>query len=209
MKLLHIDSSILGDNSVSRAISAAVVTRLREVDGTLELQRRDLAASPLSHLSGAYLAGQSPDVQHDQAMQEDISLGGAVLAEFLAADIVVVGAPMYNFTIPSQLKSWIDRVVVAGKTFHYTQNGPEGLVGGKRVILALSRGGIYAPGSPHAAFEHQESYLRGTFGFIGLRDIEVIVAEGVAIGPEQRQKALDAALQRAARLSGSPAQVAA
>ena len=205
MKLLHIDSSILGDNSVSRAISAAVVARLREIDGTLEVRRRDLAASPLSHLSGAYLAGQGADVQHDQAMQEDLSLGGAVLAEFLDADIVVIGVPMYNFTIPSQLKSWIDRVLVAGKTFRYTQNGPEGLAGGKRVILALSRGGFYAPGSPYAAFEHQESYLRGAFGFIGLPDIEVIVAEGIATGPEQRQKALDAALRQAATLTGSSA----
>ena len=209
MKLLHIDSSILGDNSVSRAISAAVVARLREIDGTLEVRRRDLATSPLSHLSGAYLAGQSADVQHDQAMQEDLSLGGTVLAEFLEAGIVVIGVPMYNFTIPSQLKSWLDRVVVAGKTFHYTQNGPEGLAGGKRVILALSRGGVYAPGSPHAAFEHQESYLRGILGFIGLPDIELIVAEGVATGPEQRQKALDAALRQAATFPGGPARQAA
>ena len=203
MKLLHIDSSILGDNSVSRAISAAVVARLHEVHEDLEVQRRDLAASPLSHLSGAYLAGQSADVQHDQAMQEDLALGGAVLAEFLAADIVVIGVPMYNFTIPSQFKSWIDRVLVAGKTFHYTERGPEGLAGGKRVILALSRGGFYAPGSPHAAFDHQESYLRVAFGFIGLPDIEVIVAEGVATGAEQRQKARDEALRQASQLQAA------
>ena len=203
MKLLHIDSSILGDNSVSRAISAAAVARLRELHDGVEVQYRDLAASPISHLSGAYLAGQSADVQHDQAMQEDLSLGGAVLAEFLAADIVVVGAPMYNFTIPSQLKSWVDRVVVAGKTFHYTETGPKGLAGGKRVILALSRGGFYGPGKPGAAFEHQESYLRAVFGFIGLPDAEVICAEGVATSPEQRQKSLDAALQQAAQLAAA------
>ena len=200
MKLLHIDSSILGDNSVSRAISAAIVSRLRDTHDGLEVQRRDLAETPVSHLSGAYLAGQGADVQHDQAMQEDLSLGGAVLAEFLAADIVVIGAPMYNFSIPSQLKAWIDRVLVAGKTFHYTEAGPKGLAGGKRVVLALSRGGFYAAGSPYAAFEHQESYLRGAFRFIGLPDIEVIHAEGVATGAEQRQKALDEALRQAARL---------
>jgi FMN-dependent NADH-azoreductase len=200
MKLLHIDSSILGNNSVSRAISAAVVARLQGVHDSLDVQYRDVVASPLTHLSGAYLAGQSPDVQHDQALQEDLTLGGAVLAEFLAADIVVVGAPMYNFTIPSQLKSWVDRVLVAGKTFHYTATGPEGLAGGKRVILALSRGGFYGPGTPAAAAEHQESYLRAVFGFIGLPNPEVIVAEGVATGAEQRTKALDAALQQASAL---------
>ena len=205
MKLLHIDSSILGDNSVSRAISAAVVARLRETHEELKVHYRDLAATPISHLSGAYLAGQSADVQHDQAMQEDLSLGGAVLEEFLGADIVVIGVPMYNFTIPSQLKAWVDRVLVAGKTFRYTAAGAEGLAGGKRVVLALSRGGFYAPGSPHSAFEHQESYLRGAFGFIGLPDIEAIRAEGVATGAEQRQKALDEALRQAARLEARTA----
>ena len=201
MKLLHIDSSILGDNSVSRAISAAAVARLRAVHEGVEVEYRDLAASPISHLSGAYLAGQRADVQHDQAMQEDLSLGGAALADFLAADIVVVGAPMYNFTIPSQLKSWVDRVLVAGKTFHYTETGPQGLAGGKRVILALSRGGFYGPGAPAAPFEHQESYLRAAFGFMGLPEIEVIRAEGIAIGAEQRRKALDEALAQAAQLA--------
>jgi len=109
MKLLHIDSSILGDNSVSRAISAAVVARMRALHGdNLEVATRDLAAVPIPHLTGAYLAGKSAEVQHDQALQEDLDLGGAALAEFQAADIVVVGAPLYNFTIPSQLKTWVD-----------------------------------------------------------------------------------------------------
>ena len=201
MKLLHIDSSILGDNSVSRAISAAVVARLRDIHAGLDVQRRDLVSSPISHLSGAYLAGQSADVQHDQALQEDVSLGGAALAEFLAAESVVIGAPMYNFTVPSQLKSWIDRVLVAGKTFHYTATGPQGLAGGKRVIIGLSRGGFYGPGAPAAPFEHQESYLRSAFAFIGLPDLVSIRAVGVATGPEQRRKALDEALQQVAELT--------
>ncbi len=201
MKLLHVDSSILGQNSVSRSVSAAVVKRMTSLHDGIEIIRRDLAAAPISHLSGAYLAGQSPDVQHDQAMQEDLALGGAALAEFLAADIVVLGVPMYNFTVPSQLKSWLDRVIVAGKTFHYTDRGPAGLAGGKRVVLALSRGGFYGPGAPAAAFEFQETYLRAVFGFLGLPEIEVIRAEGVATGAEQRQKALDGALQQAATLT--------
>jgi len=105
----------------------------------MEVTPRDLARSPIAHLSGAYLARQTAEVQHDQALQEDLALGGAALAKFLAADIVVLGVPTYNFGVPSQLKCWVDRVLVAGKTFRYTEHGPEGLAGGKRVILALSR----------------------------------------------------------------------
>lgn len=202
MKLLHIDSSILGDNSVSRAISAAVVTRMRALHGdTLEVITRDLAAAPIPHLTGSYLAGKSADVKHDQALQDDLDLGGAALAEFQAANIVVIGVPLYNFTIPSQLKTWVDRVVVAGQTFRYTETGPLGLAGGKRVVLALSRGGFYGPGMPHAAFEHGESYLRTVFGFLGVSDIQTILAEGVAVGPEQRKKALDGGLAAAAALT--------
>ncbi len=201
MKLLHLDSSILGENSVSRRISAAVVERLRALHAGVEVVRRDLAASPVSHLTGAYLAGQSAEVKHDQAMQEDLALGGAALDEFLAADIVVVGSPMYNFTVPSQLKSWVDRVLVAGKTFRYTEAGAVGLAGGKRVVLALSRGGMYAPGTPYASNEHQESYLRSVFGFMGITSIETVLAEGVAFGPEQRQKALGEAVRQAGELA--------
>jgi FMN-dependent NADH-azoreductase len=188
---LHIDSSILGANSVSRAVSASVVARLVAVNPGIEVHYHDLAATPLTHLSGAYLAG-------DAALQADIAAGGAAIAEFLAADIVVIGAAMYNFTIPSQLKAWVDRILVAGKTFHYTSKGAEGLAGGKRVVLALSRGGIYAPGAPA---EHQESYLRTVFGFMGITDITTVCAEGVAYGPEQRAKALESALQAASALS--------
>ena len=201
MKLLHIDSSILGENSVSRRLSGAIVARMGALHDNLEVTSRDLGASPIDHLSGAYLAGQSPEVKHDQALQDDLDLGGAVLAEFLAADIVVIGAPMYNFTVPSQLKSWIDRIVVAGKTFRYGADGPEGLAGGKRVILAMSRGGFYEAGAPSAPFNYQEPYLKAVFGFIGLPNAEVVIAEGVATAPEQRQKALDSALETIARLA--------
>nr|WP_321984705.1 FMN-dependent NADH-azoreductase [uncultured Lichenicoccus sp.] len=201
MKLLHIDSSILGDNSVSRAISAAVVARMREVHGNdLEVTTRDLAMTPIPHLTGAYLAGQGADVKHDQAMQENLDLGGAALAEFQAADIVVIGSPLYNFTIPTQLKAWIDRIVIAGQTFHYAETGPVGLATGKRVVLALSRGGFYGAGTPHSGLDHGESYLRTVFGFLGVAEVTSIIAEGVATGPEQRRTALDAALATATAL---------
>jgi len=194
MKLLHIDSSILGENSVSRTISAAVVSRLKgEVPG-LEMRYHDLASAPLPHLA---------DVKHDQALQEDLALGGKVLDEFLAADIVVIGVPMYNFGIPSQLKAWIDRILVAGKTFRYTASGAEGLVHGKRVILAVSRGGFYGAGTPAAVAEHQESHLRALFGFIGIKDLEVVRAEGIAHGPEQRETSLKAALGEAGALQAA------
>lgn len=203
MKLLHIDSSILGDHSVSRTISAAIVAHLTSVVPGLEVAYRDLAAAPLSHLSGAYLAGQSADVQHDQALQEDVALGGAALEQFLGADIVVIGCPMYNFGIPSQLKAWVDRVCVAGKTFHYTASGAEGLVGGKRIIVAISRGGMYGPETPQAAADHQETYLKSVFGFLGVTDLVFIRAEGIAYGPEHREASIKAALGEAAALNAA------
>lgn len=194
MKLLHLDSSILGENSVSRTLSKAIVERLKGETPDLAVTYRDLAASPVPHLSGSYLAGQSAEVQHDQAMQEDLALGGKLMEEFQASDIVVVGVALYNFTVPSQLKAWVDRVVVAGKTFRYTDKGAEGLAGGKRVILAIARGGFYGPGTPHHAYEHAESYLKAVFGFIGITDLEVVVAEGIAHGPEQRETSVKTAL---------------
>jgi FMN-dependent NADH-azoreductase len=200
MKLLHIDASILGDNSVSRRVSDAVVARLRAAIPNLEVTYRDLTTAPLSHLSGANVASRSANMEHDQALQEELSLGSRVLEEFLAADIVVIGAPMYNFTVPSQLKAWVDRILVAGKTFQYGPTGAEGLAKGKRVILAISRGGFYGAGTPNAAAEHMETYLRTVFGFIGIPAPEIIVAEGIAVGPDQRQKAIEGALQAVANL---------
>ena len=139
-------------------------------------------------------------------MQQDVAASQAVLDEFLDADIVVIGAPMYNFGIPSQLKAWIDRIAVAGKTFRYTAAGPEGLAGNKRVIIAISRGGFYGAGMPAAALEHVETYLRGVFGFIGVTDLEIVTAEGLATSPDQRTKAIEGALNTVAQLR-APAQL--
>jgi len=196
MKLLHIDSSILGDMSVSRQLSAATVGRLRDADPSLDLVYRDLAASPLGHLTLVAMPSDAAESGSDGAASQ------AVLDEFLAADIVVVGAPMYNFTIPSQLKAWLDRILIAGKTFSYGADGPQGLSGGKRVILALSRGGLYGAGTPAAVLEHLETYLRGVFGFIGIVP-EVVIAEGVQMGPEARSAAVDGALDSVAALKAA------
>ena len=202
MKLLHLDSSVLGPHSVSRQVSAAIVERLRQADPGLDIVYRDLASTPLGHLTGSHLAagqGASPDA----SLREDIAAGQAVLNEFLAADIVVIGAPMYNFTIPSQLKAWIDRILVAGKTFKYGAQGVEGLAGNKRVIVAISRGGFYGPGTPTAVGEHLETYLRWVFGFIGIKNCEFIAADGVQVGPEHREKAVAGALQAASDLAAA------
>src|SRR5471032_428080 len=138
MKLLHLDSSILGGNSASRQVSAAIVDQLAKSTSGLDVTYRDLSAAPLSHLSGELFAARQGAVPESPAMQKDIAASQAVLDEFLDADVVVIGAPMYNFGIPSQLKAWIDRIAVAGKTFRYGPNGPEGLAGGKHVIVVIS-----------------------------------------------------------------------
>jgi len=124
----------------------------------------------------------------------------SVLDEFMSADTVVIGAPMYNFTLPTQLKTWIDRIVIAGTTFRYTANGPEGLATGKRVIVALARGGFYNAGSPASALEHLETYLRGIFNFIGIEP-EFVAADGLAVSPEQRDQSIKGALGETVRLA--------
>jgi FMN-dependent NADH-azoreductase len=182
MKLLHIDSSILGDNSASRVLSREIVSSLSAEYPDAEIKYLDLAATALPHLSGRSLA---------QLDQEESAQSAQALGDFLAADAIVIGVPMYNFTIPSQLKAWIDRVVVAGKTFRYTPAGPEGLAKGKRVFVGLARGNVYGPGSPA---EFAESYLKHVFGFIGVTDVKFIRAEGLALSPEHREKGMNAAL---------------
>lgn len=199
MKLLHINSSVLGSHSVSRQVSAAVVDRLRQANPGLEIIYRDLGSTPLSHLSGSHLAAAQGAAAQAEVAQ-DLVAGQAALEEFLAADIVVLGAPMYNFTIPSQLKAWIDRIVVGGKTFKYGPQGAEGLAGNKRIIIAISRGGFYGAGTPAAVGEHLETYLRWVFGFIGVTNPEFILADGIQVGPEHREKALAGALQAATDL---------
>jgi FMN-dependent NADH-azoreductase len=200
MKLLHVESSILGQASASRALTAEIIGQLHRQDPTLEVTHRDLGSEPLLHLSTAHLAAAQGNLPDDPAIRHDVESGAQALEEFLAADIIVVGAPMYNFGVPSQLKAWIDRIAVAGKTFRYTPNGPEGLAKGKRVIIASSRGGFYGPDSPANSLDHQESYLRGVFGFLGITDITVVRAEGLNVGPEVRTKSLDAAKAHIASL---------
>jgi FMN-dependent NADH-azoreductase len=190
MQLLHIDSSVLGSNSASRALSAEIVARQIALRPNVKVVHRDLAADAALHLSPAHLAAWQGGAVADAKLGADLAKGGAYLDELFASDIVVIGAPMYNFSIPSQLKAWIDRVVVAGKTFRYGANGAEGLLKNKKVFIASSRGNVYAPGSPAAAFEHHESYLTGVLSFIGLTDVTIVRAEGLAFGPEAKEAAM-------------------
>ena len=184
MKLLHIDSSILGENSTSRTLSAAMVKRWQDATPGLEVSYRDLAEARLPHLTGGSLAG---------ADAQEAELAAAMMEEFLAADVVVVGVPMYNFNIPSQLKAWIDRISVAGKTFKYTEAGPVGLAGGKTVFVAGAYGGFHSGDAPTNFIE---PYLRYVFGFWGITDVEFITAEGLAVSPEQREASIKSARER-------------
>jgi FMN-dependent NADH-azoreductase len=190
MQVLHIDSSVLGTHSASRALSAEIVAKQIALHPGINVVRRDLVADAALHLSSAHLAAWQGGAVEDADLGADLAKGGAYLEELLAADIIVIGAPMYNFSIPSQLKAWIDRVVVAGKTFRYGANGAEGLLKNKKVFIASSRGNVYAAGSPAAAFEHHDSYLTGVLSFIGLNDVTVIRAEGLAFGPEAKEAAM-------------------
>ena len=203
MNLLHIDSSISGDGSASRQITAATTAALARANPGLTIVRRDLDAEPIPHLDSRRLSSVRPSPDLPAAAPADVEANAAILQEFLDADVVVIGAPMYNFGIPSQLKAWLDRVLVAGKTFTYSEAGPKGLAGGKKVIVASSRGGLYSPGMPGAANDFQETYLRAVFAFIGIDDVEFVRAEGVAYGPEPRAAALRGALAGAAAIAES------
>jgi FMN-dependent NADH-azoreductase len=195
MKLLHVDASILGPRSVSRELSALIVERLTAGQDA-EVTYRDLAAADMPHMAIVTLPAAHPASKMTgplegtaQTIRDD---SDRMLQEFLDADVVVIGAPMYNFTISTQLKAWIDRIIIPGTTFRPAADGVEGLAKGKRVVVALSRGGVYAPETPAASAEHAETLLRTVFGFIGIAP-EFVVAEGLNAGPEARAESVSAA----------------
>jgi FMN-dependent NADH-azoreductase len=181
MNVLHIDSSVLGDNSVTRELSSAIVADLRQSTPNLIVTHRDLDQDAIPHLTGATLM----KVDAAQAAASE-----ATLQQFLDADVVVIGAPMYNFSIPSTLKAWIDRILVAGRTFSYTEAGPKGLLSGKKVLIASGRGSLFGENNPA---DFQEKYLKQVFSFIGLDDVQFVRAEGIAYSPQHRIDALAAA----------------
>ncbi len=205
MQLLHIDSSILGSHSKSRHVTAAIVAKLKQAHPQIEIVYRDLVATPPPHMTLASLPGDHPSSTFagplDDVAQRVRDESQRILDEFLAADILVLGVPMYNWSIPTQLKAWIDIIVVPGKTFRYGPQGPEqGLVGNKRVIVVITRGVFYGSGTASISAEHAETYMRTVLSFIGVNNPEFIVAEGVTAGEESKAKAMASALSAVQQL---------
>lgn len=202
MKLLHIDSSILGDHSVSRQLTKNTVAQwVSNHPGTI-VEYLDLAVDTPSHLSADSLGFRAPaGAELTDVQKRENVISEALVTQFLAADVIVVGAPLYNFSIPSQLKAWVDRIAQVGRTFKYTETGPVGLAGGKTVIVASSRGGVYSTNDWGRAAEHQESYLQTVFGFLGITDVRFVRAEGVAMGDAKKAEALGEAASAIAKLA--------
>jgi FMN-dependent NADH-azoreductase len=194
MQILHIDSSILAGESVSRALSADIVHALQREYPDATVVYRDVVAEPIPHLDGPIAAGfrPIPGGVADASVAKEHARSQALVAELLGSDLIVIGTPMYNFSVASQLKSWIDRVVQPGRTFQYTDKGPVGLAGGKRVFIASTRGGSYSSG--HAtAMDFQEDYLRAAFGFLGITNLHVVRAENLSRGAEAKSASTTAA----------------
>jgi FMN-dependent NADH-azoreductase len=203
MKLLHIDSSILSANSVSRQLTKNIADQWVATHPGTTVDYLDVTVNTPSHLSaesmGFRLPAGSAELSEGQIRENAVS--EALVSQFLAADVIVVGAPLYNFSIPSQLKAWIDRVAQAGRTFTYTANGPKGLAGGKTVIVASTRGGVYSTSEGGRAMEHQESYLQTVFGFFGITDVRFVRAEGVAMGDAKKAEAMTEAANSILKLA--------
>lgn len=195
MKLLHIDSSPLGAQSVSRELTRRTVAQWQVSRPGTVVEYLDLAADAPAHLDADSLGFRLglADASLTETQKRENALTEKLLTQFLAADVIVVGAPMYNFSVPSQLKAWIDRIAQVGRTFKYTEQGPVGLAGGKTVIVASTRGGAYSANPALSFLDHQESYLKTVFGFLGITDVRFVRAEGVGMGDAAKAQALAAA----------------
>lgn len=195
--VLHIDASASGQNSESAQLSADFVAQWKARHPADQIFRRDIVTQPLPHLDQALLGALfTPQEQRSPEQVQQAARVDELVEEFLTADVLVLGVPMYNFGIPSTLKVWVDHIAQAGRTFRYTEQGPEGLAGGKQVFILSTRGGIYED-SP---LDHQVAYLRTLFGFLGIDDIQVIQAEGLNISADSKERSLSAARQEIGRL---------
>ncbi|MDZ7864106.1 FMN-dependent NADH-azoreductase [Acidovorax sp.] len=186
MQLLHIDSAITGEQSVSRELTKRIVAAWKAGHPNTTVQYLDLVAQAPAHFTADAMGFRTGQEASTDAQRTENALSEALVSQFLASDVIVIGAPLYNFTIPSQLKAWIDRVAQIGRTFKYTDKGAVGLAGGKTVIVASSRGGVYSTSEGGQAMEHQESYLKVVFGFFGITDVRFVRAEGVGMGPDAK-----------------------
>lgn len=200
-QILVIESSANLAGSVSRDLTKAFLAGYTTAHPDVSVVTRDLATDPVPHLGVDLIGGffGKPEELTD-AQKNAIAVSDALIEQIEAADIIAIGAPMYNFGIPSTLKAWIDHVLRAGRTFRYTENGPQGLVTGKKVVLFLASGGVYSEG-PYKPYDFQETYLRGALGFIGLTDVTVVRAEGLAMGADAAAKAVSDAKAKISSLS--------
>jgi FMN-dependent NADH-azoreductase len=189
--ILVIDSSAARDGSVSRVLVDHAVDLLRRASPGAEIVRRDLGVTPVPHLTPETLAGivGAPATEPERAARE---LSDALIREVKAADVIVVGAPMYNFGVSTLLRSWFDHVLRAGETFGYSDAGPQGLLRGKRAVVVEARGGLYSEG-PAKMMDFQEPYLRHLFAFVGITDVTFVRAEKIGFGPEAREQAIASA----------------
>ncbi len=201
MKLLHIDSSILGAHSVSRQLTKETVAKWVSAHPETTVEYLDLAVNTPAHLNSDSVGFAMPMPNPSDAQKRENSITQALVDQFKSADVVVVGAPLYNFSIPSQLKAWIDRIGQRGHTFAYTETGPKGLAGAKTIFVVSTRGGEYSTTEQGQALEHQESYLKAIFNFVGSSDVRFIRAEGVAMGDAKKAEALQTAANSIAKLA--------
>ncbi|MCB2084860.1 MAG: NAD(P)H-dependent oxidoreductase [Sphingomonadaceae bacterium] len=197
MQILRIDSAVTGANAISRKLTQAMTDHFMATNPGATLVERDLEKDPLPHIDQVTTGAiRMPPEDHTPEMAAAYPAERAVLDEFLASDVVIIGAPMYNFTVPTQLKAWIDRLGVPRVTFAYSETGPKGLAGGRRVIIASSRGGVYETGGPA---DFQEALLLGFFRFIGL-EAEIVRVQGIGFGPEALEKSMAEAMSQIAAL---------
>ncbi len=197
-RILVIESSARQQGSVSRELTQQFIANWQAAHPADQVQVRDLAAEPVPHLDATLLGGwMTPSEQQNDAEKAALARSNQLTDELLAADVLVLAAPMYNFAIPSTLKAWLDHVLRAGVTFKYTETGPQGLLTGKRAFVLTARGGIYAG----SALDHQEPYLRQALAFIGIHDVQFIHAEGLNLGAEFSEKGLAQAKARLAEVA--------
>lgn len=198
MQILRIDSSTTGDQSITRKLTDELLAHFTAKYPDAKVVTRDLVAEPLAHIDPVTTSAiRTPPETHEEAVAAAYPEERAVLDEFLASDVVIVGAPMYNFSIPSQLKAWLDRLGVPGVTFKYSAEGPEGLAGGRKVVVASARGGEY---SSDQMAENQESLLATFFGFIGIDNLHFVRVEKAGYGPDAIAAGMEAAKQEIAKL---------
>jgi len=200
--ILYVSSSPRGSASYSNRVAARVIRELRQADPQTTVTVRDLAQDPVPHVDVDFVtATRSADGPRTERQRAILAQSDALVAELLAADIIVIAAPMINFSVATTLKSWFDYIARAGRTFSYSEAGPKGLVSDKRVIVVSASGGIYS--GENAAFDFQVPWLRNMLGFLGMTDVEVIRVEGTAFGPEAADKALERATAHARELVGA------